>query len=372
MKAEVDQRRTSFAELFFDLVFVFAVAEVAVYIRNDGSVMGFVRAGVLFGLVWWCWCLFTWMGNMIDLTQSGNRAAILLATVLVFSMGLMLPGALDETGAGFALLYCGVRLVGSWFYWAGMRSDAGGRAALASFIPLSLVSPALVVLGGFLGPGIRIWVWTVALSVDVASALNAGKAEFRVSPSHFAERHGLFVIIALGEVIVATGLAVAGDGLSIDTMAGAVVVAIGAVVLWWAYFDWFQQAAEHTLASSGTTSRGRVARDLFTLIHYPIVAGIIGFAVGAEEIALHPGDHLESLAAVGMAGGVGLILLGFVIGNRRAQGQVLWERLVAAAVVVVLVVLGGGLPGLTVGALVILVVAVALAFERFHRRNVVT
>jgi low temperature requirement protein LtrA len=361
------ERRTTFLELMFDLIFVFAVAEVAAFVRNDGGGAAYGKAAVLFGLVWWAWSLFTWMGNLVDIDLRPNRLAMMVVTVLAFSMALALPAALGEAGVWFALTYAGVRLIGNLLYWYWMRDDPVGRAGLTAFVPLSTVSPALVVAGGFLVPEVRLWVWAAALLVDIASAVNAGKAVFRVSPAHFAERHSLFVIIALGEVVVATGLAVAGAGPETSSVVAAAVVVVGALVLWWSYFDWVQQAAERRLRLSEERHRGRVARDLFSFLHFPIVAGIIGYAVAAEEIALHPADPLEPLAAVGLAGGIGLFLLGFVMGNWRASGQVLWERLAAVVAVAGAVALTPGAGGMAMAAASIGLVVVALTVEAVRR-----
>lgn len=365
-----DERRTGFVELFFDLVFVFAVAELAAFIRHEHSIAGFGKAAVVFGLVWWCWSLYTWLGTLVDLNRTHNRVAMLVATVLVFVMALMVPGVFDDTGLGFALAYAGVRLMGSGFYWFGLAGDADGRAARASFVPASMISPALVIVGGVLPASPRLVVWCVALAVDVWSAVHAGRAEFRVSPSHFAERHGLFVIIALGEIIVATGLAVAAEDDIARLMVPSVVVAVAAVVLWWSYFDWVHPAAERRLASAVGIERGRVARDLFTFLHFPIVAGVVGFAVAAEEIALHPSEPLETVGAVGLAGGIGLFLAGFVAGNRRATGAFLVERLVAVALVIGVVTWLRSSSGLVVLATVVVVLAAALGIEAVRRRTV--
>jgi low temperature requirement protein LtrA len=365
-----EERRTGFIELFFDLVFVFAVAELASFIRHEHSVAGFGKAAVVFGLVWWCWSLYTWLGTLVDLGLTHNRLAMLAATVLVFVMALMVPGVFDDTGLGFALAYAAVRLMGSGFYWFGLAADAEGRAARASFVPSSMVSPALVIVGGLMPSTPRLAVWCVALAVDVWSAVHAGRAEFRVSPAHFAERHGLFVIIALGEIIVATGMAVAGEEDVAGLIVPSVVVAVAAVVLWWSYFDWVHPAAERRLGSSAGLERGRVARDLFTFLHFPIVAGVVGFAVAAEEIALHPSEPLGTVGAVGLAGGIGLFMLGFVIGNRRATGSILVERFVAVATVVGIVTVLRASTGLLVLSAVVVLLAAALGVERVRRRTV--
>ena len=368
MDKKPSERRTTFAELFFDLVFVFAIAEIAALIRHEAALFGYAGAAVLLGLVWWGWSIYTWMGNLVDLTRPVNRAGMIFATALVFLMALVLPEALDESGVLFAVLYAAVRITGLSFYWAGLRRDPEGRAALKTFIPLSLVSPVIVVLAGFLGPEVRIWILIVALAIDVASALSAGRGEFRVAPSHFAERHGLFMIIVLGEVIVATGLAVVSEGPTGQSLGGAAVGVIGAIVLWWSYFSRIQEDMEHRLAATTSYERSRTARDLFTFLHYPIVAGVIGFAIAAEAVAVHPAQKLDAIPAVGLGGGIALVMLATAIIKWRAAHRISWERLAIGVTVAAFVAVCWQLPGVVLTGASIAITAVGLLIESLRGR----
>lgn len=208
--------------------------------------------------------------------------------------------------------------------------------------------------------------------MDVASALLAGRGEFRIAPGHFAERHALIVIIALGESVIAVGITASGLAPSAELV---MAVALGFAVIasmWWTYFDWVSREAEERLAEeTDHRQRSSLARDLYTFGHLPIVAGSVVFAVAVEEVIAHPGESLPVFGLTAMAVGLVLFLIGFLFGNARAGSGLLTERLVAAVVIVLVVV---GL-GPHVSALALLAVLAALlvgtsTVETIRLRNV--
>ncbi|MBN2113610.1 MAG: low temperature requirement protein A [Acidimicrobiia bacterium] len=204
----------------------------------------------------------------------------------------------------------------------------------------------------------------------MASALAAGRGEFRVAPDHFAERHGLIVIIALGKSIIAVGVTAARIGLA-GTQALTVGLAVALIAaLWWAYFDWFQAVAEGALgAARDLHDLGHVARDLFTFAHFPLVAGIVTFAAGLEEAVQHPAEHLEPFGLTAVAGGIGAVLIAFSIAHRRPTRHLPAERAVAAGVVAGLAWgIGARVAAPTFLAIVAAVLAGALMLEGARRR----
>lgn len=354
----------SHLELFFDLVYVFAITQIVAVILDDHSAAGFARAALLLALMWWTWSQYTWAANAVGTSRPSIRFAVLAAMGATLAMAVALPDAFTSAGAFFAATYFAVNLFGILVYWLGLRHDAAHRSALLTYIPLAVTAPVLVLAGGFAGPGPRPWIWLLALGVDAVAALNAGRGSFRVAPGHFAERHRLFVIIALGEAIVAVGLTAA--GLDRDGMLVAALVAsfLAAAALWWAYFDWLGDAAEHALAAAPAGSGGPVARDLYTFLHLPIVAGIVIAVVAAEETVAHPGDPLPGFAAFALVSGLGLFLLGCAAVAFRASRGFLVERVVAAVLIAVLAVVSGGIDAVFVTATAAAIVAVALLAER--------
>lgn len=367
-------KRVGFLELLFDLVFVFAVTQLVATLHHDHSASGWAHAGLLLWLVWWAWSQYTWAGNAIELDRRPVRVVVLAVTGLMLVAAMAIPEAFAARGAWFALPYVAVRVAGLALYWAGLRDEPEHRAALRTFLPVALASAALVLAGGLAPAGARPWWWAAALVVDVASVISAGRGEFRVDAAHFAERHGLIVIIALGESVIALG-ATAAELEPTAGVLGAVTVGFATVaVLWWSYFDWVAAAVERRLATEPDhRSRGHLARDLFTLGHLPIVAGTVAFAAGIEEVVAHPDEPLAGFGAVALGAGPVLFLAGFVIGNYRAAGRLLVERAVAmVAVATVVAGLAERVDALLTAAAVGAVVAAAVAAEWGRRSSAVT
>ncbi len=366
-------KRVGFLELFFDLVFVFAVTQLVAALHHDHSAAGWGRAGVLLWLVWWAWSQYAWTGNAIDLDRQIPRLGVLAATGAMLAAAAVLPHAFDDRGDGlvFAVLYAAVRLVGLGLYWVGLAGDREHQAALRTYLPIQLASPIAVLLGGIADGHLRTALWVVAIVIDVASVAAAGRGEFRVDPAHFVERHGLIVIIALGESVVATGATASELGIGADVGLLLAIAFVAVAALWWCYFDWVHAAIEARLAGEPDhRRRGHLARDLLTLGHLPIVAGTVVFAAAIEDALLHPTDELGAFGVTALAVGPALYLSGFVIGNLRATGQLLVSRAVGlVGVVGGAVVAGNATPATAaVAAVTVVLVAVAAAESLTRRR----
>jgi low temperature requirement protein LtrA len=359
----VGEKRTGYLELFFDLVFVFAVTQLVTMLHADHHRGGWMHAFLVAWLVWWAWSQFTWSGNAIDLDRRRTRVAILGVTALTLLFAAAMPHAFTAHGGlRFAVPYTLVRLSGLALYWLGVRTHEVLRAALRSYLPVAVVSPLVVLVGGACPATARPWIWLVALGIDIASALAAGRGEFGVAPGHFAERYALIVIIALGESIVGVGATVAGLALTpvvlVTTLAAFMVVASQ----WWGYFDWFQEAAERRLASEpDLRKRGQLARDLFTFGHFPIVLGSVVFALGVEEAVASPSVRLDATGLVAVGVGLVLFLVGFIASNGRATHTLLTERTLALVAVVVVVVFAG--PHLAAANLLVVLAVILLTLS---------
>jgi low temperature requirement protein LtrA len=333
-------KRVGFLELFFDLVFVFAVTQLVGLLHDDHTAAGWGRAAIMMWLVWWAWSQYAWAGNAIDLDRRATRIWMLGATGAMLGAAAAIPTAFGDAGAWFAIPYTVVRLLGLALYWCGLRDEPAQRAALRTYVPIAVISPLLILVGGSVDGTLRITLWCLAIVIDVASVLAAGRGEFRVDPGHFAERHGLIVIIALGESVIAIGATATDVGLDRDVIALLAIAFVAIAGLWWTYFDWVHRAAEARLVTEPDhTRRSTLARDLFTLGHLPIVAGTVVFAVALEEALLHPTEPLDSFAVTALALGPALYLAGFVVGNLRATGRILSTRLVGLIVIVAITVL---------------------------------
>ncbi len=341
--AAEEEKRTGFIELFFDLVFVFAFTQVTTLALEDTSAAGFGRAALVFALIWWAWSAYAWLTDAIDVENVATRLFLFGGMLAVFFMALAVPNAFGDEAAWFVVAYFLVRVLHVALYLWGVRDDPAQRIAVGRLAPWFLVAPTIALVGGFLDDPARTALWSASLVIDVLGTLYAARTRagggFQVTASHFAERYALIVIIALGESIVAIGLAA--EGLTEDwTYAAAVAVAFaGAAAAWWAYFDFVQIAAEHALHGVGDAIRGPLARDVYTFLHYPIVLGIVFLAVAAKKTLSAPAEPLSDGGRAALALGLALFMAGFVLIRLRVVQAIAWERIGAAVAVCALVVL---------------------------------
>jgi low temperature requirement protein LtrA len=366
-----EEKRTGFIELFFDLVFVFAFTQVTTLVLEDSSAAGFGRAAVVFGLIWWAWSAYAWLTDAIDVENIPTRLFIFGAMLGAFFMALAVPNAFSDEAGWFVASYFVVRVLQIVLYAWGVRGDPAQRIAVVRLAPWFLVAPTIALAGGLVDDPARTTLWILSLAIDVVGTLFAGASGgFRVSPSHFAERYALIVIIALGESIVAIGLAA--EVLTEDSVyALAVAVAFaGAAAAWWAYFDFVQVAAQHVLVRTDAAVRGTLARDAYTFFHYPIVLGIVFLAVAAKKTLSEPTEPLSDGGRAALALGFACFMLGFVLIRLRVIRRVAWERVAAAIVVGALVVLLDDADAIVLLTLSVVVLVVALAAETFRIREV--
>lgn len=363
-----EERKTSYIELFFDLVFVFAFTQVTALILEDTSVEGFLRSALVLAMVWWAWSAYAWMTDAIDVENSVTRLIMFAAMAAGFFMALSVPDAFQDEAAWFAVAYFVARVLHTTLYAWGVRQDPGYLAAVIRLAPWFLVAALVALIGGFVDPDYRAWIWLASLAIDAVGTLTVGRREWRISPSHFAERFALIVIIALGESIVAIGIGT--SNLERDTTyALSVVVAFaGVAALWWAYFDFTAIAAERSLRRASAAARVPLARDVFTFFHYPIVLGIILYAVAAKKTLEHPVDPLSDAGRWSLGLGVAMFLCAFALMRFRVLRRIAWERLGAAAVALGVAVLLDGTDAIVTLGVVILVVVLSIAVEtaRLH------
>jgi low temperature requirement protein LtrA len=333
----------TFVELFFDLVFVFAVTQITARTAHDLTPAGVLRSVLIGWLIWWAWTQFTWTLNPADTNHGLVRVLTLAATAAAFVMAASVPRAFTAEAVWFALPYLVVRLLGLGLQVrVEMERQGADHAAVYRWAGASLIGLVLVLAGALADPEIRSLVWLAAIGADFAAATIAGRATaWDLNPAHLTERHGLFVIIALGESLIVAGAAVAEADLStaLVTAVGASVVV--ACLLWWTYFGWLAEALEHRFAAAEPNRLGPLARDAFSFAHFPLIGGIVGFAVAVEEAVLHPADPMTGpvLAALGV--GVALFVASSALSLRILGGAVLMARLAALIVMAIALVAVG-------------------------------
>jgi low temperature requirement protein LtrA len=364
-----EERKTSYLELFFDLVFVFAFTQVTALILEDTSLQGFARAALVLAMVWWAWSAYAWMTNAIDVENAVTRLIIFAAMAAGFFMALAVPHAFEEEAAWFAVAYFVVRVLNSTLYSWGVRNEPETLRATLGLAPWFIVAAVVALVGGFVDADYRAWVWLASLVIDVAGTLTVARADWHVSPSHFAERFALIVIIALGESIVAIGVATAGLDRDATYAVSVVIAFTGVAALWWAYFDFTAVAAERSLRRASGPARTVLARDVFTFFHFPLVLGIIFYAVAAKKTLEHPLDPLSKPGRWALGLGIAVFLCGFALMRFRVVRRVAWERLAAAAVVLVAAVLLDGADAIVTLGVVIAILGFSIALESARLRE---
>jgi low temperature requirement protein LtrA len=367
---EVDaEHQVTPLELFFDLTLVFAITQVTVMLADDPTWGGVFRGMLVLAALWWAWTAYAWLTSTLDVDEGGIRLVMLGAMAAMFGVALAVPGAFGDDALLFGVAYFLVRLLHVGLSVIVGRDDPDRRSAILRYGPTALTGASLLVLAGFLEGDVRIAVWLIALTIDYLGPVMIGVGGgWQVAPEHFAERHGLIVLIALGESIIAIGL---GAGLDLD--AGVIVsAALGIVVvsaLWWLYFDVAAIIARRRLVQATGLALHRLALHAYSYLHLPMIAGIVLFALGLKTTVDHPGDELATVPAVALCGGTALYLLGHIAFLFRATGRVFRRRTIGAAALLALIPLAVGIPALVALALVSAVCTFVVAYEVLRHRE---
>ena len=308
--APEDQSAT-FIELFFDLVFVFAVTQVVGLLHDGLTSLSVGQAVLVFWLVWWAWTQFTWALNAANTTHAGVELGTLAATAVAFFMAIALPEAFGRHTLLFAATYVSVRLIGlalyAWVSW----EDEARRSAVRGFALLSISGFSAVLLGGILGGAALYWLWGLAALLDVIAARSGNQvAGWDIHPKHFVERHGLFVIITLGETLIVAASGLTEGAWTGNLIAVAVVAVTTTCGFWWTYFARAKPKLERALAAESGARQARVARESFSLLHFPMMLGVIFHAYAVEEAVAHPNEPFTFTVRLALALGVTLFVGG--------------------------------------------------------------
>jgi low temperature requirement protein LtrA len=349
-------------ELFFDLVFVFAITQVTSMLARDPTWAGLGRGLLVLANLWWAWAAFSWLTNTIDAEEGVTRLAMIAASTAALIASLAVPGAFGPDALVFGLAYTSVRVLHVVLFILA-TPDREVRIAIERMAPGFLVSSGLIVAAAAFHGAARTSLWCLALVVHVGGLWLTGVRGWKVYAGHFAERHGLIVIIALGESIVSVGVGAAGHRVDAPIIATAVLGIALAASIWWSYFDVAAIVAERRLRRAEGDERARIARDSYTYLHLPMVAGIVLLALGIKKTAPHTGEALAAMPAFCLCGGVALYLLAHVAFRLRNVRTLSRRRLVAAAVCLALFPLATAVPALLALALVTGVLCTLIAYE---------
>ncbi len=365
-------------ELFFDLVFVFALTQVTALMADDLTTQGIVRGLLVLALLWWSWTGYAWLANLVRADEGLARLVLLIAMVPMFVLALSIPESFDDLPGGLygpvvlAVCYFIFRLMHLVMFWAIARDDPGLRAQILRFAPSMIAGTTLLLVAAALDGTAQTLMWVAALVADYVGTILGGASGWRIrSAGHFAERHGLILIVALGESIVAIGVGVASLPVSWPIVAASFLGLAVAAALWWTYFDVSALDGEHALAAEPAPTRARLARDAYTFLHVPLIAGVVLIALGMKKVLEYVGDSsdhtlTDPLAAVplyALFGGVILFLLGQVGFEWLTTQQLEFSRLLATIALVVLAPVAAQLAALATLGLVAVVLVAMVTFE---------
>lgn len=361
------------SELFFDLAFVFAFSRLVVHLIDHHDWTGVGQFALLLALIWTPWSQFTWSANAVAGNGRPVRFLFMVATAASIPMAGSINAAFGSGAPAFALSLSVILSMALLTMYLATGDEPTLRAGLIRYAIPNVVAMVLVIGGAFVEDGARVVAWVAAVGVILIGTIRAGRSEWVVRAGHFAERHGLIIIVALGEVIVALGAPVVealqeeDAGLPGTTATALAAAGAFAGLLWWGYFDRPNPSLEYGHDRlEGGVDRGRYARDVYTYSHLPLVAGIILAAAALEEITLHPTDHLETPFRWMLFAGLAFYLVGVTVAVWRAFRIVAIERLATIAVLAVVTLAGTDLDGLVLLVIVDLALAAMLAIEHIR------
>jgi low temperature requirement protein LtrA len=372
-----DGHRVTTLELFFDLVFVFAITQVTQFMAVDLSFKSAVRGLIILGVLWFEWCAYSWLGNQAKADEGVVRLALLVAMAAVFIAALAIPDAWNHVEGGLnaslviALAVTVVRGLHLGVYWIAAGDDRGLKKQLLITMPPMIAAMSCLIAGALVGGAWQSAFWVAALVIDYGGMYFGGTEGWRViSAAHFAERYGLIVMIAIGESIVAVGVGVHGT-LTWPVVAAAIAAFVICVCLWWTYFDVVALVAERVLHKKEGAERSRMARDSYTYLHFPMVVGIIYLALGFKKVLQYVSDSshyelheaLQGIGLYALYGGTALYLFAHIAFRLRNVRTLNKQRLVVAIVVVALIPVGAHVPALAAIWILAGLLAVTVTYE---------
>jgi len=369
--------RVSYAELFFDLVFVFAVTQLSHTLLNHFTPLGAVHVTLLFLAVWWVWVYTTWIANWLNPEMTPVRVLLFLLTLGGLVLSTSIPTAFEGRGLWFALAYAAMQVGRTAFYLA--STPPGRNLARDNAIRiLAWLSASAVfwILGGFAEGPSRLWLWAAALAIEYVSpaarfwtpGLGASTVEaWAVEGGHIAERCAGFIIIALGESIVVTGATFGELTWTAENITAFVSAFLGSIAMWWIYFHKGAEAGSELISKSSES--GRLARLAYTYLHMPIVAGIVLSAVADELVLKHPHGHSDIRTVVSAIGGPVLFLVGTILFKHSIRGFLQLSHGVGIVMLAALAWFAGGLSPLWLSTLTAAIMIIVAAWESLSLRS---
>ncbi len=358
-----EEERVTALELFFDLVFVLALTQCTALIAATPTWTGLVQALLVLAVLWWSWGGYAWLTSVVDPEEGAVRIAMFAAMAAFLVAALAVPHAFGDDALVFACAYGVVRVAHIWLFTIASRDDPGLRHSVTGLACSTAIGVALLVAASLTDGLLQGALWAIAIAFDVGVPFLFFAEGWKLMPSHFAERYGLIVIIALGESIVSIG--VGAHEIVDGGVIAASVLGVGlAAALWWLYFDVIVWLGERRLSQAMPgKEQNELARDSYSIIHFPLVAGIVLAAFGLKKTLEHVGDPLHSVPAAALVGGVAVYLLGHVAFRWRQVHSLSRQRSLAALAALLLYPVALEVPALVTLGLVLAVLSLLIAYE---------
>jgi low temperature requirement protein LtrA len=353
-------------ELFFDLVFVLAITQCTALMAEEPTWQGLGKGMLVLGVLWWSWVGYAWLTSVVDPEEGAVRLAIFAAMAALLVAALCVPGAFDDSALLFACAYGVVRMGQIALFVLASRDDPALRQSVVGLAGGTAIGVGLLVAASAFDGALQAGLWVLALLLDMGEPYLFGAEGWKLIPGHFAERHGLIFIIALGESIVAIGVG-AEAGVDRGVVAAATLGIAVAAALWWLYFDVVALVAERRLSRAAVgREQNELARDSYSYLHLPMVAGVVLLALGLKKTLGDVEDPLALVPATALLGGTALYLLAHVAFRLRNLGTLNPQRLVCAIALVALLPLAVELPSLATLGILAGVLGALVGYEAFR------
>jgi low temperature requirement protein LtrA len=362
--ARREGERVSPLELFFDLVFVLAITQCTALMADEPTWEGLAKGLLVLAALWWAWVGYSWLTSVVDPEEDDVRFVLFGSMAAMLIVALAVPLAFEDDGLAFAIAYGVVRAFHIGLFVIASRDDPAFRRSTLGLAVGSAIGVSLLVTASFFDGWVQGALWLLAIVLDVAEPYVFGAEGWHLVPEHFAERHMLILIVALGESIVAIGIGTE-PGLDAGVIVAAVLGIAIACALWWAYFDVVALVAVKLLGEKGPgRDQNEMARDSYSYLHFPMIAGIVLLALGLKKTLGHVDEPLGTVGATALAGGVALYFLAHLAFRWRNVHSLSRPRLVLAAVLLAAIPVGREVDAIVLLAVVAVAVWALIAFER--------
>ena len=357
-------------ELFFDLVFVLALTQATQLMADEPTWQGLGKGVLVLGVMWWAWVGYAWLTSVIDPEEGAVRLVMAAAIAALLICSLCMPEAFNDEGLLFACALAVVRFAHIGLFVLGSRDDPHLRKSVWGLLVSTIIGVSLLVAASFTDGWAQAGLWALALVLDAGGPYVFGAEGWVIKAKHFAERHGLILIIALGESIVAIGIGVQGIELDVAVVTAAVLGVALSFALWWMYFDVVARVAERRLENATPgKEQNEIARDSFSYLHFPMVASIVLMALGLKKTLSHVDHHLELVPAVALLGGFAVYLFAHVAFRWRNVHRFSTQRVVVALLALALIPLAVEITALATLAILTGVAAALITYETIRFRE---